>query len=290
MKQARATAAEARVGGMRNGLSQWEFDSETTSSNNQRGRASEIVKQWERETRPFWRKFIDGAWQSARANSQMLLLVLNPQLELIGVREIGFHLFDFLKFAFAFTVGFAFASGPKSTLVNLGLREKLHTVQNVLTAREGELELSKLELARLNTIMDNSQHYHIPADLAAKIYDVALAEGIEPKIAFSLVSIESDFTHNAISPVGALGLTQVMPSTARFFDPHVGKSDLFDPETNLRIGFRFLKELIAKYNGNVDLALSAYNRGPAVVDKVVGQSGDPSNGYSSAVLKGAATQ
>ena len=267
MKQARATAAEARVGGMRNGLSQWEFDSETTSSNNQRGRASEIVKQWERETRPFWRKFIDGAWQSARANSQMLLLV-----------------------AFAFTVGFAFASGPKSTLVNLGLREKLHTVQNVLTAREGELELSKLELARLNTIMDNSQHYHIPADLAAKIYDVALAEGIEPKIAFSLVSIESDFTHNAISPVGALGLTQVMPSTARFFDPHVGKSDLFDPETNLRIGFRFLKELIAKYNGNVDLALSAYNRGPAVVDKVVGQSGDPSNGYSSAVLKGAATQ
>ncbi|HEX6559035.1 MAG TPA: lytic transglycosylase domain-containing protein, partial [Longimicrobiales bacterium] len=132
-----------------------------------------------------------------------------------------------------------------------------------------------------------SRRYRIPADLAAKIYDVALAEGIDPKLAFSLVSVESDFAHKAISPVGALGLTQLMPSTARFFDPKIDRADLFDPDTNLHIGFRFLKELITKYNGNVDRALSAYNRGPAVVDRVVGSSEDPSNGYSDTVLRGA---
>jgi soluble lytic murein transglycosylase-like protein len=246
------------------GLSQWEYGDEPTGGHDRR-KASAIVALWERENRSAWRKAADRTYEFAKRNSHVLLII-----------------------GFAFTLGFAVASGPQSSLVNFELREKVRAAQNVLTAREGELELTRLELTRLNSIMDNSQHYHIPADLASKIYDIALAEGIEPKVAFSLVSIESDFTHTAVSPVGALGLTQVMPGTARFFDPHIARDDLFKPETNLHIGFRFLKELIAKYNGNVDLALSAYNRGPAVVDRVVGQSGNPANGYSEAVLKGAA--
>jgi soluble lytic murein transglycosylase-like protein len=167
------------------------------------------------------------------------------------------------------------------------LRDRLNTSNNALSAREGELELTRMELARLNTVIANSARYRIPADLAAKIYDVALAEGIDPKLAYSLVRVESDFTHGAISSKGALGLTQLMPATARFFEPRLQRADLFDPETNLHIGFRFLKELIAKYHGDVDLALHAYNRGPSVVDKVVRKGGDPANGYADAVMKGA---
>ena len=247
---------------VRNCHSKWEYQLDPPAR--ERRIASVIVSQWEHETRPLWRKIADRAVQTARSSSRTLLFV-----------------------ALAFVFGFAIASGPQSAAANFKLRERLHSTRNVLTAREGELELTRLELGRLNVVMQNSERYRIPADLAAKIYDIALAEGIDPKVAFSLVSIESDFTHKAISPKGALGLTQLMPATARFFDPKVARADLFDPETNLRIGFRFLKELIAKYHGDVDLALHAYNRGPSIVDKVVANGQDPANGYADAVLKGA---
>jgi soluble lytic murein transglycosylase-like protein len=78
-----------------------------------------------------------------------------------------------------------------------------------------------------------------------------------------------------------------MPRTAQYFEPSIQRADLFDPETNLRIGFRFLKELIAKYDGDIDLALHAYNRGPTIVDRVVEGGGDPANGYAAAVMRGA---
>lgn len=248
--------------GQRKGLSQWEYENDTPSHD--RRTSSIVVRQWERETRPVWRQAVESTWQSARSNYRMIVLI-----------------------GFAFTIGFAMSSGPTSVIANMKLRDRLASSHNTLTAREGELEQTRLELARLSTVLDNSKRYHIPADLAAKIYDVALAEGIEPRVAFSLVSVESDFAHNAISPVGALGLTQLMPSTARFFDPSVNRTDLFDPETNLRIGFRFLKELIGKYDGNVDRALHAYNRGPAIVDRIVENGGNPANGYADAVMKGA---
>jgi soluble lytic murein transglycosylase-like protein len=189
---------------------------------------------------------------------------------------------------FSFTLGFSVASGPQSIAANTRLRERVREMHEALSARDGELELARDELKRVNSVMENSRRYRIPADLATKIYDIARAEGIDPRVAFSLVEIESDFAHRAISPVGALGLTQLMPNTARFFDPSISRTDLFDPDTNLRIGFRFLRELIAKYDGNVDKALTAYNRGPSVVDRHIEQQRDPANGYSSAVLSGAA--
>ena len=66
-----------------------------------------------------------------------------------------------------------------------------------------------------------SSRYHIGADLAGSVYDIALAEGIEPELAFRLVKVESDFNEHASSSAGALGLTQVMPSTAQFFVPGI---------------------------------------------------------------------
>ena len=186
----------------------------------------------------------------------------------------------------AFVVGFAVSAAPDPGSTDMRLRARLNASNDALSAREGELEQTRIELARLNTVIANSAHYRIPADLAAKIYDIAVAEGIDPQIAYGLVRVESEFTNRAISSKGALGLTQVMPSTARFFEPKLQRSDLFDPETNLHIGFRFLKELIAKYHGDVDLALHAYNRGPSVVDRVVRKGGNPSNGYARAVRTG----
>jgi soluble lytic murein transglycosylase-like protein len=84
--------------------------------------------------------------------------------------------------------------------------------------------------------------------------------------------------------VGAIGLTQLMPATAKWFHRGVTRSDLRNPDVNLSIGFRYLHELIDKYDGNTDLALTAYNRGPGTVDRVLKRGGNPDNGYAAMVM------
>ncbi len=149
-----------------------------------------------------------------------------------------------------------------------------------MAALEGEIDLQKVQIDRMSRIVGNSAKYGIPADLAASIEEIALAERIDPKLAFELVRVESRFNTRAVSPVGALGLTQLMPETARLLKPGLSREDIFKPETNLRIGFRFLRSLIIKYDGNIHLALLAYNRGPSRVDQLIKAGIDPNNGYS----------
>ncbi|HEX2208485.1 MAG TPA: transglycosylase SLT domain-containing protein [Longimicrobium sp.] len=153
-----------------------------------------------------------------------------------------------------------------------------------VVAPEGAIELKELEIARLKRIHENSSTFGIPADLAERIEDIALAEGIEPRVAFGLVRAESEFNRRAVSPVGAVGLTQLMPSTARYFKRGLDREALMDRDTNLRIGFRYLRTLIEKYNGNLELALLAYNRGPQRVDQLLRAGIDPNNGYVEMVL------
>jgi soluble lytic murein transglycosylase-like protein len=164
------------------------------------------------------------------------------------------------------------------------LQHRLRRAEQTLTARQGELALVRLEMTRLRAVVAYSAKHGIPADLAADIHDIALAEGIDPALAYSLVRVESGFRRTAISPKGAVGLTQLMPSTAVFVEPGIGYEDLFDRRTNLRIGFRYLRRLIDQYDGDVPLALLAYNRGPTRVDEIRQMGGDPNNGYSGAVL------
>ena len=122
--------------------------------------------------------------------------------------------------------------------------------------------------------------------LAESIYDLALKENIKPDVAFGLVRTESEFKTHATSHVGAIGLTQLMPATARWMRPGVQVSDLRNAEVNLSIGFRYLSELIEKYDGDERLALLAYNRGPGTVDRVLKRGGNPDNGYAKAVFTG----
>lgn len=188
-----------------------------------------------------------------------------------------------------FTLGAAVVAQPEDLeQVRLGLMHRLRQLELAVTAREGELELAQLELNRLNRIHDYSRKHRIPADLAAAIYDIALTEGIEPSLAFSLVRVESGFTRRAVSSAGAVGLTQVMPATALWLQPDLTYNDLFERETNLRLGFRYLKMLLQQYKGDLNLALLAYNRGPGRVDNILQAGGNPSNGYDGAVRSGAA--
>lgn len=151
---------------------------------------------------------------------------------------------------------------------------------------KGELELTRNQLDRANKIIAYSSKYRIAADLASSIYDVAMAEGIEPDLGFRLVRLESEFNERATSPVGAVGLTQVMPATAQYFVKGATRDKLYDRETNLRVGFRYLRTLIREYKGNLKIALLVYNRGPAAVDAALGMGLDPANGYDRIVMKG----
>lgn len=150
---------------------------------------------------------------------------------------------------------------------------------------------SRLAALRSNRIRESTVEgamlvYDISRDLAEDIYDAAVANGIEPEMAFGLVKTESAFDHRAVSNVGARGLTQVMPRTARWLRPGTTIEDLYDRNLNLNMGFGYLRDLIDKYDGDVRLALLAYNRGPGTVDRVLDAGGDPDNGYADLVLEG----
>jgi soluble lytic murein transglycosylase-like protein len=128
--------------------------------------------------------------------------------------------------------------------------------------------------------------YGIPFDLAAEIERAALAEGIDPELAFRLVRVESQFVERAVSPAGALGLTQLMPATADELQPGITREQIFERETNLRLGFRYLGWLLRHYGGDLEEALHAYNRGPGTVARIRAAGGDPANGYADRVLRG----
>jgi soluble lytic murein transglycosylase-like protein len=166
------------------------------------------------------------------------------------------------------------------------LQQRVLQLEDELTARKGELELVRIQLSHLGNVLEESGRHQIPADLAGAIYDAAREEGIATDLAFSLVDVESSFTRRAVSSRGAVGLTQVMPSTAFLLNPSLRHKDLFERDTNLRLGFRYLRQMIRQYDGNVDLALLAYNRGPTRVDSILRAGGNPSNGYERSVRRG----
>jgi soluble lytic murein transglycosylase-like protein len=126
--------------------------------------------------------------------------------------------------------------------------------------------------------------YEVPDALALEIYNAAVESGIDPEVAFGLVRTESEFKNYATSRVGAIGLTQLMLPTANWFKKGITELELRESGTNLRIGFRYLKELIDRYDGNLELALTAYNRGTGTVDRVLKRGGNPDNGYAGKVL------
>ena len=154
-----------------------------------------------------------------------------------------------------------------------------------LAAQKYEAGVARRRHERAEAVRSYSARYQIPADLSGAIYDHALAAGIQPSVAYRLVQVESNFKRTARSTADAFGYTQVQLPTARHYDRSVTVTRLMDRDVNLRLGFRYLRDLLSQFEGDMHLALLAYNRGPGRVEQILAEGGDPGNGYSSAVLR-----
>jgi soluble lytic murein transglycosylase-like protein len=162
----------------------------------------------------------------------------------------------------------------------------LNALHGEMEGVRGELVDATARLERWSRVFGYARKYRIAPELAVAIYDAAIAERLDPELAFPVVRLESEFREGATSPVGAAGLTQLMLATAREFQPGITREQLYDRDTNLRIGFRYLRHLIRWQKGDVQMALLAYNRGPAAVEVAQELALDASNGYDRIVLKG----
>ena len=98
------------------------------------------------------------------------------------------------------------------------------------------------------------------------VREAAERHHVDPALVRAVIETESNWNPRAYSRKGAGGLMQLIPTTAQRY----GAYDLFNPQQNIDAGVRHLKMLLQRYNGNLDLALAAYNAGEGAVDKAQG--------------------
>jgi soluble lytic murein transglycosylase-like protein len=98
------------------------------------------------------------------------------------------------------------------------------------------------------------------------VREAADRHNVDPALVRAVIETESGWNPSAVSRKGAIGLMQLMPTTAQRF----GVSDYYTPQQNVEAGVKYLKTLLERYDGNLDLALAAYNAGEGAVDRAHG--------------------
>lgn len=115
-----------------------------------------------------------------------------------------------------------------------------------------------------------------PTKYSEYVYQYAEEYEVDPLLVFSIIKAESNFNPNVVSSSGAIGLMQLMDTTAeelarKLEITFTKKSSLYHPELNIRLGTKYFSELQKEYKGNISLALTAYNAGLGNVKKWIEQ-------------------
>src|ERR1700691_1227813 len=162
------------------------------------------------------------------------------------------------------------ATAPRSPLMYWSVTE--HRLKPVPT-NGAVMRAARSAASEVNSYLDDkaqnrqtANHSFTQEDIDAAINEAAARHHVDPSLVRSVVKVESNFNPNALSRKGAMGLMQLMPSTAR----SLNVSNPFDPQQNVDAGVRHLRKLLDSYGGDVRLSLAAYNAGAGAVARSAG--------------------
>jgi soluble lytic murein transglycosylase-like protein len=125
------------------------------------------------------------------------------------------------------------------------------------------MRAQKQQAAYEALMTSGNSDFKVPGSIQQVIDDAARKHQLPAKLLTAIIKVESNFNPRAVSSEGASGLMQLMPATAR----KLGVRNVFDIKQNIDGGSRYLKKMLDRYEGKLELALAAYNAGPGAVDK-----------------------
>ena len=153
----------------------------------------------------------------------------------------------------------------KSNFGTLLLDPKIKEVNAQIVKQSPQISLNQA-LMEATAVQANVKQPANKAQILNVVSQISKKHGVDEKLVQALIKQESGFNPKAKSKAGAMGLMQLMPQTAK----NLGVKDPYNTVQNVEGGVKYLKSMLNRYNGNVILALAAYNAGPGAVDKYSG--------------------